>query len=59
MGLVKKCDKCKRYYRLDNEHHFHKIQIDKDENLTWSLCNRCTCSFIEWMKGRILKGENE
>ena len=54
MGLVKKCDKCKRYYRLNDEYHFHKIQIDKDEKLTWSLCNKCTHSFIEWIKGRVL-----
>ena len=54
MGLIKKCDKCKRYYKLDEDYQFNKVQIDNREDLTWFLCNKCTSSLMDWMKGRIL-----
>lgn len=58
MGDIKKCDKCKKYYRLDDDYHFSRIQIDEREDLTWLLCSKCTNSLIDWMKGRILSEVN-
>lgn len=56
MGLIKKCDKCKRYYKIDDNYTFNKIQIHiNDDTLTWLLCDKCTESLIGWMKGRIKK----
>lgn len=51
MGLIQKCDKCKRYYRLSGDAQFNKVRINDDKSLTWFLCDKCTSSLIDWMKG--------
>ena len=51
MGLIQKCDKCKRYYRLSGDAQFNKVRINDDKYLTWFLCDKCTSFLIDWMKG--------
>ena len=56
MSLIEKCDKCKRYYRVGEDFQFNKVQVFRNkEILTWLLCDKCTNSLEDWMKGRILK----
>ena len=56
MSLIEKCDKCRRYYRVDEDFQFNKVQVFKNnKKLTWLLCDKCTNSLEDWMKGRILK----
>ena len=56
MSLIEKCDKCRRYYRVDEDFQFNKVQVFKNKRiLTWFLCDKCTNSLEDWMKGRILK----
>lgn len=55
MGLIRKCDKCRRYYKFESQPN--KINVYKKDilNETYVLCDKCTESFINWMKGRIIK----
>ena len=57
MGMIQKCDKCKRYYKIDESFQFNKVQINDDKELVWYLCDKCTDSLKNWMKGRILNKE--
>lgn len=57
MGLIRKCDKCRKYHRLSEDYQFNKVEIDDGaEPKVWFLCDECTELLVEWMKGRVLSG---
>ena len=52
MGLIRKCDKCKKWYRIDENSPPYNVCVhDKDSNMSWLLCNDCIELLINWMKG--------
>ena len=52
MGLIRKCDKCKKWYRIDENSLPYNVCVhDEDSNMSWLLCSDCIKSLINWMKG--------
>ena len=55
MGLIRKCDRCRKWYKVNDDYAPHNVRInsplDTDDNMGWLLCNDCIKSLLDWMKG--------
>lgn len=53
MGLIRKCDKCRKYFRENDEHPYNEIHLWKrGEKFIWILCDECVGAFDDWIRGR-------
>lgn len=53
MSLIRKCDKCRKYFRENDEHPYNEIHSWKrGEKSTWILCDKCAGAFDDWIRGR-------
>lgn len=56
MGLIRKCDKCKKWYRIDENSLPYNVCIhNEDSNMSWLLCDDCIELLVNWMKGIKIK----